>query len=172
MILLALLLACAETPAPPATPVPPVPPAADPHAGHHAGGSDHMKQMAATREGLRAKLGESYDQPVPGLDAADLSRGKALYDAHCASCHGAGGKGDGEAGKGLNPPPGDLTDAFHARFYSDAGRVHIIREGSPGTAMAAFAGTLSDAEVLEVYAYTRTLRGDVPGAHDHAAHGH
>jgi mono/diheme cytochrome c family protein len=178
MLLLALAFACSgapETPppaeAPPVAPAEPAP-AADPHAAHGAGG--HMEQMAATREKLRTELGEAYDQPVAGIDAADLGRGKELYATHCESCHGADGKGGGPAAAGLNPPPADFTDAFHARYYSDAGRVRIIEKGSPGTAMAAFEGTLDDAQIVDVYAYVRTFRGDAPAAaeHDHSTHQH
>ncbi|MDW4549812.1 cytochrome c [Defluviimonas sp. D31] len=35
--------------------------------------------------------------------------GRALYADYCASCHGAGGKGDGPAAKGLGKKPADLT---------------------------------------------------------------
>jgi mono/diheme cytochrome c family protein len=161
----------------PAPPTPPAPPAVD-HAAHHAGGSDHMAKMAATRDGLRQQLGPAYDAPVPGLDTADATKGKATYDAKCASCHGAAGKGDGPAAAGLTPPPSDLTDAFHARYYSDAGRVHIIKNGSPDTAMAAFSGGLAPAQILDVYAYIRGMRGAsgspapgaAPGADPHAGH--
>lgn len=127
------------------------------HTVHH-GGSDHMAQMAATREALRKELGAAYDEPVAGLDAADMTKGKATYDATCASCHGATGKGDGAAGAGSNPPPADFTDAFHARYYSDAGRVRIIQKGSPGTTMVGFEGTLDAQQILDVYAYVRSLR--------------
>ena len=128
------------------------------HAGHHDAGSDHMKEMAATREKLRAALGEAYDQPIPGLDAANAEAGEALYAQHCASCHGAEGKGDGPAAEGLNPPPGDLTDAFHARYYSDAARLKILHEGIEGTSMAGFGEVLTDAQLLDLYAHVRSLR--------------
>lgn len=156
-------------------------------ADHHASGSGHMADMAATREKLRTTLGAAYDAPVAGLDAADPAKGKAAYDRLCASCHGPGGKGDGPAGQGLKPPPADFTDGFHARWYSDAGRVHIIREGIEGTAMTGFSGQLSDAELLDLYAYVRSLRpaptaapaghdhgapGDAPEAHDHGEGSH
>lgn len=130
------------------------PAAADPHAAH----GDHMAAMAATRDALRATLGPAYDAPVPGLDAANVERGRALYVTHCASCHGDGGRGDGPAAASLTPTPGDLTDAFHARYYSDAGRVQIIRDGSAGTSMTGFGGMLGDVGVLDVYAYVRSLR--------------
>jgi mono/diheme cytochrome c family protein len=157
MILL-LWLGCAEPP-PPAPPAAEAP-AADPHAMHHGAGSDHMAKMAATRDGMRAALGEAYDAPVPGLAEANATAGKAMFEAHCVTCHGADGKGAGPGAAGLNPPPGDLTDRFHARFYSDAGRVSILRNGSPGTAMAGFAGTFTDTQILDLYAYVVTFRGD------------
>jgi high-affinity iron transporter len=120
-----------------------------------------MAMMAATRDRLRQELGAAYDAPVPGVGAPDTSAGKAIYEAQCAGCHGAGGKGDGEAGKGLNPPPSDMTDAFHARYYSDAGRLQIVRKGSPGTAMAGFAGPLTEDQLVAVYAYVAAFRAPI-----------
>jgi len=145
--------------------------AAEPHdhAGHHAAGGDHMALMAATRDQLRTDLGAAYDQPVAGLDSADKEAGKSLYSAKCASCHGDDGRGRGPASAGLNPPAADFTDAFHARYYSDAGRVRIIEKGSSGTAMVGFEGQLSSKEILDVYAYVAAFRGD-SGAD--AGHGH
>src|SRR5262245_13994502 len=56
--------------------------------------------------------------PRPALDCknptgelpGDKARGAQLYSQTCASCHGAGGHGDGPASKGLNPPPANHTD--------------------------------------------------------------
>ena len=44
-----------------------------------------------------------------GSPPGDPATGQALYLSHCASCHGAGGRGDGSAGAALAPPPADLT---------------------------------------------------------------
>ena len=38
------------------------------------------------------------------------SSGQEMYRAYCASCHGAGGKGDGPASAALKSRPLDLTD--------------------------------------------------------------
>lgn len=133
---------------------------ADGHAHDHAAGGDHMARMGTTREALRATLGSAYDEPVSGLDDADLASGRALFEGSCVACHGASGQGDGPAAVGLQPPPADFTDAVHSRTYSDAGRVQLIRKGSPGTAMAPFEGTLSERQILDVYAYVRSLRVD------------
>ncbi|MFZ5479526.1 MAG: c-type cytochrome [Myxococcota bacterium] len=150
-------------------------PAQDQHAGQVAaahGDPVHMARMTALRDQLRVKLGAAYEAPVPGLEEASPERGAETFGRLCSPCHGPKGKGDGPAGPGLQPPPADLTDPEHARFYTDAGRVEIIREGSPGTAMAAFGGHLSEAELLDVYAYVRTLRGDRPPPPDEGHHGH
>ena len=75
-VTLLIMIACGGASTDPAAPVeapPVVAPAADPHAAHKS--MDHMAVMAATRDRLRAELGEAYDPPVPGLDTADATRG-------------------------------------------------------------------------------------------------
>jgi mono/diheme cytochrome c family protein len=60
--------------------------------------------------------------PVPSSPEA-LQKGRALFQRHCASCHGPKGKGDG-AGVGLlagktNRRPADLSDARVQGALSD-----------------------------------------------------
>lgn len=159
MIVLSLL-ACGGGAPPTPAPAPPAAPAPAP-AALHGSHSEHMKMMAATRERLRAELGAAYDAPPPGLAEADREAGRAIFGQQCAPCHGDGGKGDGPAGKDLNPPPSDMTDGFHARYYSDAGRLQVVRKGSPGTAMAGFEGALTEEQLLQVYAFVASLRPPV-----------
>ena len=48
----------------------------------------------------------------PLADSAKaVGDGKRVAQANCASCHGAGGKGDGAAAMALNPKPADWTSA-------------------------------------------------------------
>ncbi len=42
-------------------------------------------------------------------DEATVVLGRSTYTAHCALCHGAGGKGDGEIAQLFKVPPSDLT---------------------------------------------------------------
>lgn len=90
--------------------------------------------------------------------AADAAAGKAKYDAICASCHGAVGKGDGPAAVALNPKPADLS----MTTLDLAGVINIVKNGGPAVGkspiMAGFGGTLSDAEIENVATYVKTLK--------------
>lgn len=44
-----------------------------------------------------------------GPDAEAAKAGAVLFKVHCASCHGASGRGDGKAAPGLEYVPADLT---------------------------------------------------------------
>jgi mono/diheme cytochrome c family protein len=47
--------------------------------------------------------------PASLAQAARVDHGKIEYEAHCAICHGAQGRGNGEMRKFLTVPPSDLT---------------------------------------------------------------
>jgi len=62
---------------------------------------------------LLAALGTAHPQAAknqgPRAREAGASAGKQTFMKHCASCHGAAGKGSGPAAAALNPQPPDLT---------------------------------------------------------------
>jgi mono/diheme cytochrome c family protein len=68
--------------------------------------------------------------PVVAADA----RGRALWRDHCAGCHGADGRGDGEAGAWLRPRPPDLT----LRELGDGHLADALWNGVVGTSMPAW----------------------------------
>lgn len=125
------------------------------HKGDHSG---HSQQMNETREWLKQELGEKYNQPVSPGTAEQLAQGKDLFAKNCVSCHGSGGKGDGPGATALQPKPADFTNPEHSSFYSDQGRLYLIKKGINGTAMAAWENTLSEEEILSVYAYVNSLK--------------
>jgi len=95
--------------------------------------------VAAASAKLRWSLIGAYGLRVAPRRAPDLARGKALYAANCAACHGAEGRGDGPAGKGLEPRPANFHDAARMSERSLYGLYNAIALGVSGTSMAPFA---------------------------------
>lgn len=87
-------------------------------------------------------------------DQASVRQGAALYNKHCASCHGAKGKGDGKAACDLDPRPSDLTDGTIAGM-SDAKLFRKITNGRKP--MPSFSKLMSDQERWHVVNFVRTL---------------
>jgi mono/diheme cytochrome c family protein len=99
-------------------------------------------------------------------DAAQVARGKAVYDGYCLECHGAGGKGQPgdwrvrDADGHFPPPP--LDDSAHAWHHPTADLLAVIREGSPQGQgkMPAWQGRLSEQQMHDVVAYIKSLWSD------------
>jgi mono/diheme cytochrome c family protein len=98
---------------------------------------------------------------TPG--GADASRGAAAYSSYCASCHGARGDGDGPVAAALDPRPARHSDGAYMNALSDEHLFRVIKEGGPAVGksplMAAWGGSLSDAQIRDVVAYIRSLAG-------------
>lgn len=102
------------------------------------------------------RASEALDEREPPVEAsaprlpraADLSdeeRARALFARHCALCHGARGRGDGEAAAWLYPPARDFGLAqFRLKGGLGPGPsvedlVRTLRRGMPGSGMPPFA---------------------------------
>ena len=114
-----------------------------------------VPSVAALRAHLSAALGVELD-PLPTNPPA-LARGRELYTARCANCHGDLGRGDGPAAAGLNPPPGDLT-APALRGGSPLEFYRKVNVGVAGTAMPAFSAQLGSDERWALALYASGLR--------------
>ena len=93
---------------------------------------------------------------LPHLVAAhsspqDVSLGAKVFADNCAGCHGTGGKGGGA----LKTP--DFTNPGVQAALSDSVIARTIQQGKPGTAMPAWGGKLSEAEINAVTAFVRGL---------------
>lgn len=76
----------------------------------------------------------------PWQDNPDMvTHGAKVYANNCAVCHGPGGEGDGPAGKTLVPPPRNLVEGKWKKGGDSIALFNTIKEGLPGTSMAAFA---------------------------------
>jgi mono/diheme cytochrome c family protein len=92
----------------------------------------------------------------PHLAAAHSSpqeapSGTKIFAANCATCHGPEGKGGGP----LKTP--DFTNPAVQTDLPEGTVIKTIREGKPGTAMPAWSGKLSDAEINAVAGFVKSL---------------
>jgi high-affinity iron transporter len=95
-------------------------------------------EVAALARGVAADTVRVYAVAVAPRQTPDLRRAAALFRAQCASCHGAQGRGDGPAAKGMNPPASNFHDEARMRQRSAYGLYNTITLGVGGTPMRAF----------------------------------
>ncbi len=92
---------------------------------------------------------------IPYVDnAGNLQRGRSLYIANCAACHGATAQGD-SVGYGWVAPPLDRATVTQV--------AEAIRVG-PGVMPRFDERTLSNREVNDIVRYVNVLQTDVPNA--------
>ncbi|MEM7488133.1 MAG: c-type cytochrome [Pseudomonadota bacterium] len=110
-------------------------------------------------------------------DAAIVARGTEVYAARCATCHGAALEGQPNWRRpgpdGLLPaPPHDATG--HTWHHDDATLFVLTKHGlaglmedAPSSGMPAYAGVLTDAEIVAVLSYIKsTWPAEVRARHD------
>ena len=92
----------------------------------------------------------------PKVTAQEVARGRTLFEAQCAYCHGA----DGDGGRGAN-----LARPTLRRAPTDEALFRVVNRGIPGTGMPGNA--MSVRETWQVVAFVRTLgrvkREPLPG---------
>ena len=131
-------------------------------AGKHPGGHHHEDaHWTAPAEAA------NRSNPVTVTEQS-VNRGKKIYQTNCASCHGAGGEGDGPVGAALKPPAANLK--VMAPQHPDGGLAWKIAEGRG--AMPPWKSALSETEIWDVVNYIKQL-AESGNAHRHDdKHGH
>lgn len=102
---------------------------------------------------------------VPDVDS--INSGRAIYEQHCASCHGANAEGtpnwqERDARGELPAPPHNAEG--HTWRHSDAALYEMVSKGwrdpfnkSKRLTMPAFGGEMSPAQIRAVIGYLKTL---------------
>ena len=123
--------------------------------GMMGGGMGFMaRRHQAMMSGIPAPY-STMSNPLP-VARETIDRGAKVYAQRCLVCHGATGLGDGEGGRNLSPPPGNLAWLSQMPMSRWDGYIYwtIAEGGVPfGTAMPAFKGALSSDEIWAVTAY-------------------
>lgn len=96
-------------------------------------------EISRLTQALKEALISNYNIVVGPKQMPDMAGVQALYESHCASCHGIMGYGDGPLAKGMEPPPGDFHDMSRQYTRSIYDLYNTITLGVPETPMASFA---------------------------------
>jgi mono/diheme cytochrome c family protein len=120
-------------------------------------GNAPARHMYVMQHGLDEPYA-SMSNPL-SASAENIKAGKALFAQNCVACHGATGRGDGVASKGLNPPPADLTRLARMRIASDGYLYWTIAEGGAqfSSAMPSMKASLSQSDIWKLVLYLRTF---------------
>jgi mono/diheme cytochrome c family protein len=95
----------------------------------------------------------------PAVTVAMLEKGREIYQANCAACHGEGGKGDGPGAGVLKPPPRDHTDRSYMSTLTDKNLADVIVMGGAikGKPLMPSHPQLRGSELDGLVAYVRSL---------------
>jgi S-disulfanyl-L-cysteine oxidoreductase SoxD len=97
-------------------------------------------------------------------DSEVLATGEALYEQHCAACHGANLEGQPNwkvpDSNGVYPAPPHNRDG-HTWYHPDSVLLEIIAQGGtmPKTAMPAFGDKLNQDEMEAILVYIKSFWG-------------
>jgi mono/diheme cytochrome c family protein len=134
------------------------------------------RHRLAFRGGLAFLLTALIGIPWPGLkQARPLARtqvfealsddaqgqGPEVYAKRCASCHGAGGHGDGLAATAMQPRPRNFADSTWQAGIADAEIEQAIRAGGLSRQLSASMPShpdLTDQQVSELVRFVRSVR--------------
>jgi mono/diheme cytochrome c family protein len=91
----------------------------------------------------------------------EFQTGAEVYQAACAACHGADGRGNPQSVVGFSTPLPDFTDCLFATVEAAEGWEAVVHEGGPVRAldrhMPAFGTALSEHEIRMVVSHVRTF---------------
>lgn len=95
-------------------------------------------EVSTAARSLATEVIQHYQVTVAPRQAPDLAKAASLFQAQCVACHGAQGRGDGPAARGMDPAPSNFHDAARMDKRSIYGLYNTVALGVSGTAMRAF----------------------------------
>ncbi len=130
--------------------------------------NDAMIKKGLTWEQIKKIVNKKMSQDImikvpsePQLTQESLSRGRELFVASCAGCHGVQGKGDGQQNMvdnlGFPVKPRDLTAGI---FKGDATSEELYFRfiaGLPGSPMPSYAGVFTQEQIWELIHFVQSL---------------
>ncbi|MGE3737205.1 MAG: MbnP family copper-binding protein [Blastocatellales bacterium] len=116
----------------------------------NASAHDGKQHAPAAAKKLRNPIAQPTD--------ADIANGKALYEQHCAKCHGKDGKSKTQAAQMLKDKPADLT-GHNMHMLTDGELYWITTNGIVKSEMPAMKTKMSERERWQTVVYMRSLTG-------------
>jgi mono/diheme cytochrome c family protein len=116
-------------------------------------------QLTESQTEMKRKLSLFISLIIASAGIASAGDATALWNQHCASCHGKDGSGSTMMGKKLGVK--DYRDAKVQAAFSDGEAERAIKEGvktNGKQTMKPFGEKLSDADVKALVAYIRSLK--------------
>ncbi len=126
----------------------------DEHSGDHAAAHIHADPPEEFA---------GLTNPEAGHEDA-IAAGQELFTIHCVTCHGPGGKGDGEGAVNLDPKPANLADGAMMADLSDGYLYWRVSKGGAiepfNSAMPAWEQTFTEDQRWQLVSFVRSLSGD------------
>lgn len=127
---------------------------------------DPAKQFKDVELTLGKKVEGVRVEEIKNPTEAMLKRAEEIYKTTCSTCHGETGKGDGIAGKGLNPPPRNFAQKDGWKNGRSIAQIYkTLQEGIPGSGMVAY-DFLSPSEKIGLYFVIKKFGNDFPDVTD------
>lgn len=114
--------------------------------------------LQPSRERFLAALGREGAMALPSAPL-DTAAGRQIFAGSCASCHGLRGLGDGPMARALSTAAPAIGSAAATPHLTPTLAYDVASVGVRGTAMPAFAATLTVQQRWNVVNYLYTLRG-------------
>jgi len=130
---------------------------------HHGGAHSDEPHHGANAWNAPAHLAQRAN-PIDATHTS-VDRGRALFSATCADCHGSDARGSGPHAESLETKPADLSVMGRAHPPGDiAWKIESGRGDMPG-----FGKALSERDIWDLVNFVRQV-GDGRGEHHHGQH--